>query len=81
MDVIFDQNKPAILQSYKTFLSEQSKLDKLSKDPKADQASIFAAIDAVGTARASLQKATAQMLLQIRQQMDPDQIAKLEKLQ
>ena len=81
MDVIFDANKPAILQSYKTLLSEQSKYDKISKDPKVDQATLFAAIDSVSKARASLQKATAQMLLQIRQQMAPDQIAKLEKLQ
>jgi len=81
MDVIFNANKPAILQSYKSFLNEQSKYEKISKDPQVDQASLFAAIDNVSKARASLQKATAQMLLQIRQQMDPDQIAKLEKLQ
>lgn len=81
MDAIFDTNKPAILESYKKFLSEQAALDKINKDPKSDQATIFAAIDSVSKARASLQKATAQMLLEIRQQMSPDQIVKLEKLQ
>jgi Spy/CpxP family protein refolding chaperone len=80
MDAAFNANKPAILASYKAFLSEQAKLDKISKDPNVDQARLFAAIDAVNQARASLQKATSQMLLQIRQQMDPGQIAKLEKL-
>jgi hypothetical protein len=80
MDATFNANKPAILASYKAFLSEQSKLEKIGKDPQVDQARLFAAIDAVNQARASLQKATSQMLLQIRQQMDPDQIAKLEKL-
>jgi len=80
MDAIFGANKQAILDSYKTFLSEQAKLDALSKNPKADQVKLFAAIDAVSQARAGLQKATTQMLLQVRQQMDPDQIAKLEKL-
>ena len=80
MDVIFNNNKPAILNSYKTFLNEQSKLDAVNKDPKADQTTTFASIDAVSKARASLQKATAQMLLQIRQEMDPEQIDKLEKL-
>jgi Spy/CpxP family protein refolding chaperone len=80
MDAIFGANKQAILDSYKIFLSEQAKLDALSKNPKADQAKLFAAIDAVSQARAGLQKATTQMLLQVRQQMDPDQIAKLEKL-
>ena len=80
MDAIFDENKPAILESYKNFLSKQTALQKVNKDPKADQGTIFAAIDAVSQARASLQKVTAQMLLQIRQQMDPEQITKLEKL-
>jgi Spy/CpxP family protein refolding chaperone len=81
MDTIFDSNRQAILASYRSFLSEQAKLDKLTKDPNSDQASIFAAIDSVSHARAALQKSTAQMLLQIRQEMDPEQIAKLEKIQ
>jgi protein CpxP len=81
MDAIFDANKPAILSTYKTFLDEKAKLDALSKQSNVDQARMFAAIDAVSQARAALQKANTQMLLQIRQQMDADQINKLEKLQ
>jgi Spy/CpxP family protein refolding chaperone len=80
MDVIFSANKPAILSSYKTFLSEQAKLNQLSKNPAADKSQLFAAIDAVSWARASLQKATTQMLLQIREQMDTEQIKKLENV-
>jgi hypothetical protein len=80
MDGIFNANKPAIVGSYKAFLREQSKLDAISKDPKVDQERMFAAIDAVSQARTALQKATTQMLLQIRQQMAPDQVEKLEKL-
>lgn len=81
MDSIFNQNKPAILSSYKAYLSEQSKLEACSKDAHTDQAHLFAAIDAVSQARAALQKATAQMFMQIRQQMDADQLEKLEKVQ
>lgn len=81
MDAIFNANKPAILAAYKNFLSEQSKLDTLKKDPAVDKARLFAAIDGVSQARASLQKATSEMLLQIRGEMDPDQITRLEKLQ
>ena len=81
MDVIFRANKRVILASYKDYLRKQSKLVSLIKDPQADQAPLLAAIDALSQARGSLQKATTRMLLQIRQQMDPDQIAKLEKLQ
>jgi len=80
MDTIFDANKPAILESYKAFLKEQSKLESINKDPHADQATTFAAIDSVNNARATLQKATAQMLLQIRHEMKSEQIDKLEKL-
>lgn len=81
MDAIFDSNKPAILASYKNFLQQQSRLATISKDPKADKTLTFAAIDAVNQARADLQKATAQLYLQIRQQMTAEQIEKLQKLQ
>jgi Spy/CpxP family protein refolding chaperone len=80
MDSIFDANKPAILSSYKTFLQEQSKLQALNKKKDVDQQQLFAAIDSVNQARATLQKATAQMLLQIKQQMAPEQVEKLEKI-
>jgi len=81
MDSIFNANKPAILASYQAYLKEQSKLAALSHNPQADQAATFSAIDAVNQARAALQKATAQTYMQIRQQMNPDQIQKLEKIQ
>jgi len=81
MDTIFNENKPAILTSYQTYLKEQARLSSLSRDAQADQATTFAAIDAVNQARAALQKATAQMFLQLRQQMSPEQIEKLEKLE
>jgi Spy/CpxP family protein refolding chaperone len=80
MDTIFDANKPAILDSYKTFLKAQANLTAVNKDPQADKAKVFAAIDAVNDARSSLQKATSSMLLQIRQEMDPTQITKLENV-
>ena len=80
MDAIFDRNKPAILDSYKSFLKAQTDLTAVNKDPQPNKDKLFAAIDAVNQARASLQKATSAMLLQIKQEMDPDQIDKLEKI-
>jgi Spy/CpxP family protein refolding chaperone len=80
MDSIFDANKPAILENYKTFLKAQAELTAVNKDPQADKAKVFAAIDAVNEARSSLQKATSAMLLQIRKEMEPDQITKLENV-
>ena len=81
MDSIFDANKPAILTSYKVFLKAQSNLTALNKDTKADKSTVFAAIDAVNNARSDLQKATSAMLMQIRGEMNADQIGKLEKVQ
>jgi Spy/CpxP family protein refolding chaperone len=80
MDVIFNANKGAIVATYKTFLAEQAKLDAISKQSQVDQSKMFAAIDAVSQARVALLKANTQMLLQIREQMNADQIAKLETL-
>ncbi len=81
MDVVFDANKPAILATYKTLLAEQARLAELNKSPQPSQAAVFAQIDAVNQARGALQKATTQMLLQIRQEMVPEQIQKLEQVQ
>jgi hypothetical protein len=81
MDSIFDANKPAILSTYKTFQKAQTNLAAVNKDTKADKTTVFAAIDDVNHARSDLQKATSAMLLQIRNEMDSNQIAKLEKIQ
>jgi Spy/CpxP family protein refolding chaperone len=81
MDSIFDADKPAILNAYREFLKQQAALKTISKDPNASQTQTFAAIDAVNQARAALEKSVAQMYLQLRQQMTPDQVEKVEKLQ
>jgi len=81
MDTIFDAHKGTIIATYKTYLSEKAKLDALSKQTNVDQAKLFAAIDSVSQAKAALQKANTQMLLEIREQMQPGQITKLEGLQ
>jgi hypothetical protein len=81
MDSIFDGSKPAILASYRELLKQQARLETISKDPRADKSQTFAAIDAVNQARAALEKTVAQMYLQIRQQMTPQQVEQVEKLQ
>jgi len=81
MDAIFDAHKQAILDSYRVFLKAQANLTAVNKDPHADKNQVFSAIDGVNQARSSLQKTTSEMLLQIRQEMKPDQIDKLEKIE
>jgi Spy/CpxP family protein refolding chaperone len=80
MDAIFDANKPGIIRTYLAFEKQQAALNALSKSRQVDQARLFAAIDAVNQARAALEKANTQMLLQIRAQLTPDQLAKLDNL-
>jgi Spy/CpxP family protein refolding chaperone len=81
MDSIFDSSKPAILAAYRELEKQQARLEAISKDPRADKSQTFAAIDSVNQARDALEKTVAQMYLQIRQQMTPDQVQKVEKLQ
>jgi len=80
MDDIFNKNKPALQDKYNAFLMEQSKLEALMNIPQPDKQRLFTQIDAVNQARAALEKVNTQMLLQIRQQMQPDQVARLDKL-
>jgi len=81
MDAIFDANKPAIVAAYQDFLKQQTALQAISKDPHAGKESTFAAIDAVNRARAALEKATAQLSLEIREQLSQDQLNRAEQLQ
>jgi Spy/CpxP family protein refolding chaperone len=80
MDAIFNANKPAIIATYKTFEKEQANLNSVSGTAQVDKSQMFAAIDRVNQARAALEKANTEMLLQIRNQLDPAQIAKLESI-
>ncbi len=80
MDAIFNKNKPAVLDKYNGLQMEQSKLEALMNLPQPDKQRLFTQIDAVNQARAALEKVYTQMLLQIRQQMQPDQVARLDKL-
>jgi Spy/CpxP family protein refolding chaperone len=80
MDSIFNKNKPSLLDRYNNLQMEQSKLEALMNLPQPDKARLFAQIDAVNQARAALEKVNTQMLLQIRQEMQPDQIVRLDKL-
>jgi Spy/CpxP family protein refolding chaperone len=79
MDTIFNKNKPALLDRYNNLQMEQSKLEALMNLPQPDKARLFAQIDAVNQARAALEKVNTQMLLLIRQEMQPDQISRLDR--
>jgi Spy/CpxP family protein refolding chaperone len=80
MDSAFNANKAAILESYKVLQDQEAKLEAATRESKLDEAKIFAAIDGVNQARSALQKANAHMLLQVRAEMDPEQVQTMEKI-
>lgn len=79
MDVIFDANRSALVENYRTLQVEENRLERITKERPLDEARVFAGIDAVVQARGTLEKANAHMLLQIRHEMDPEQVTRMDK--
>jgi len=79
MDAIFEQNRNALLSRHESLLQAESQMEEVSKAPAPDEDALFTQIDRVARARAELEKAYTHMLLQIRKEMDADQISRLEK--
>jgi Spy/CpxP family protein refolding chaperone len=79
MDDIFEANKPTLLNLYGNLQREESRLASLPPGDLQDETKVFAAIDRVAAARTELEKANVHLLLQIRQQMDAEQVAQLDR--
>lgn len=78
MDAIFEQNRGALLSHFESLQQAETEMEQLSNSSVPDEGALFAQIDRVAQARAELEKANTHMLLQIRREMDPDQIKRLE---
>ncbi len=79
MDDVFGQHREALVARYQNRQSAESDLEKLTRSDHPDQAALFTEIDRVAQARAELEKANTRMLLQIRGEMTPEQIDRLEE--
>ena len=79
MDSIFEQNRSALLSRLASAQQADLQMEELSRSPAPDESALFAQIDRVAQAHAELDKATTHMLLQMRKEMDADQIKRLEK--
>lgn len=79
LDEVFDANKGTLLTLYKKLKSEESDLEKTTRARVLDEGQIDQQIDRVVQARGALEKANAHMLLQIRSEMTPEQLARLEE--
>jgi Spy/CpxP family protein refolding chaperone len=78
MDVIFEQNRPALLKHYESLEQEEQRMETMTHAKTLDEAALFAQIDRIEQARADLGKATLHYQVQIRNELDQDQISKLE---
>ncbi len=80
MDSLFEQNRPVLLRRYEALGQEQLRMETLLHASVLDEGSLYAQIDRIAQARAELEKANTHYLLQIRGEMDADQIARLQQL-
>ncbi len=78
MDGLFDENRANLVSRYEALQQEERKMETLSHAQTLDEATLFAQIDRVAQARADLEKATTHLMLQVRKEMDADQITRLD---
>lgn len=79
MDDIFEANKGQLLGLYENLQREEQRLSTMSSADLQDESKIFAGIDRVAQARAELYKENAHILLQIRRELDGEQLSRLDK--
>ncbi|MEG9433002.1 hypothetical protein [Terriglobus sp. ADX1] len=79
MDQVFSQNRDTLQQRYDAFVKQQAKLDNLKRSNNASENDLFTEIQRTAQARAELEQAYTHMQLQIRGEMTPDQINKLDE--
>jgi Spy/CpxP family protein refolding chaperone len=78
MDGLFDENRANLVSRYQTLQQEELKMETLSRAQTLDEGALFAQIDRVEQARADLQKANTHLMLQVRNEMDTDQISRFD---
>ena len=79
MDNIFETNQAALGSLLQNLQREELRLGAMTPDDLRDESKVDAQIDRVYQARADLQKATAHVFIQVRKELDADQLAKLDK--
>ena len=79
MDSIFEQNRAVLLKRFEGLQQEEQRMEELTHAKTLDENALFAQIDRVAQARADLEKANTHLLFQIRNEMDAEQISRLEE--
>jgi Spy/CpxP family protein refolding chaperone len=78
MDAIFEQNRGMLVKRYEALQQEEQHMESLTHAKTLDESALFAQIDRIEQARADLGKATTHYLVQLHNELDQDQISKLE---
>lgn len=78
MDAIFEQSRPVLLNRLENLEREEQRMEALTRAKTLDEAALFAQIDRIEQARADLGKANTHYLVQLRNELDQDQITRLE---
>ncbi|MEK6397968.1 MAG: hypothetical protein V4734_07770 [Terriglobus sp.] len=81
MDHVFSQNRDMLQQRYDAFVKQQAKLDSLKRNSNASESELFTEIQRTAQARAELEQAYTHMQLQIKSELTPDQVNKLDTQQ
>lgn len=79
MDAIFEQSRPVLLSRLENLEREEQRMEVLTHAKTLDEAALFTQIDRVEQARADLGKANLHYLVQLRGELDQDQIGRLEE--
>jgi Spy/CpxP family protein refolding chaperone len=81
MDSVFEQSRPVLLKRYESLEQEELRMESLTHAKVLDEGALFAQIDRVEQARADLGKATTHYLVELRNELGPEQITKLDDQQ
>jgi Spy/CpxP family protein refolding chaperone len=81
MDSIFEQSRPVLLKRLESLEQEELRMEALTRAKTLDEAALFSQIDRIEQARADLGKATTHYLVQLRGELAPEQITKLDDQQ
>jgi len=80
IEQIFQDSRMKLVDIHATLQKEEFKLEPLLEAENPDEGSVLVAIDRITAARASLEKANAQMAFAIRRVLTPDQWKKLRDM-
>jgi Spy/CpxP family protein refolding chaperone len=79
MDDVFNANRGNLVSLFENLQREQQRFVAMPREDLQDETKVFAEIDRVAQARADLEKASFHFQMEIRKEMDPEQVAALDK--